>query len=104
MRGNLRVLRPWLLLSCLAAAAWAQTADPRKLSTIEGRTVNARTGEPVPRVMLTLTGSGRNAAPRTGRSDGEGRFLIENIQPGTYRLTAERVGYLRQGYGARTPG
>jgi hypothetical protein len=27
-----------------------------------------------------------------------------NVQPGTYRLTAERVGFLRQQYGARTPG
>jgi len=94
----------WLGLFCLTVAAWAQSADPKKLSKLEGRTVNARTGEPVPRVTLTLTGSGQNTAPRSGRSDNDGRFLIENIPPGTYRLIAERIGFLRQGYGSRTPG
>ena len=89
--------RAWLGLFCLAVAAWAQSAGPKKLSKIEGRTVNARTGEPVPRVTLTLTGSGQNAAPRSGRSDNDGRFLIENIPPGTYRLQARGSGFCRRG-------
>jgi protocatechuate 3,4-dioxygenase beta subunit len=29
---------------------------------------------------------------------------MESIQPGSYRLTGDRVGFLRQGYGSRTPG
>jgi hypothetical protein len=78
--------------------------DPKKLCKIEGRTVNARTGEPIPRVTLSLTGSGQNAAGRSGRSDDAGHFLIENVAPASYRLVGERVGYLRQGYGSRTPG
>jgi protocatechuate 3,4-dioxygenase beta subunit len=82
----------------------AQSIDPKKLCKIEGRTVNATTGEPVPRVGLTLTGSGLNAGTRGARSDNDGRFLIEGIPPGTYRLVADRVGFLRQGYGSRTPG
>jgi hypothetical protein len=98
-------MRPtWVGLFCLALAAWSQSVDPKKLSKIEGRTVNARTGEPVPRVTLTLTGSGQNTGPRSGRSDNDGQFLIDGIPPGSYRLTAERVGFLRQGYGSRTPG
>src|SRR5512138_1427609 len=84
-------------------AQQAAPIDPKKLCRIEGRTVNARTGEPVPRVTLTLIGSGQ-ASTRSGRSDNDGRFLIENIPPGTYRLMGERVGFLRQGYGSRTPG
>ncbi|MFB3778013.1 MAG: carboxypeptidase regulatory-like domain-containing protein [Bryobacteraceae bacterium] len=95
--------RVWVCFLCLAAA-WAQSAGSQKSPKIEGRVVNAKNGEPVPRATLTLAGSGRNAAPRGGRSDGEGRFLIENIEPGSYRLTAERVGFLRQGYGSSTPG
>jgi len=96
-----------------SAAAWAQPArstvptrlevDPSKLCTLEGRTVNARTGEPVPRVSLSLIGA-QSGVTRGGRSDENGNFKIENIPPGTYRLIGERVGFLRQGYGSRTPG
>ncbi len=110
--------RTCMALICLAVASWGQVRqagqgavagqqaaiDPKKLCRIEGRTVNARTGEPVPRVSLTLAGSGQGVGSRTGRSDNDGHFLVENIPPGTYRLTADRVGFLRQGYGSRTPG
>jgi hypothetical protein len=123
MRG-----RP-LLIFCLAAVAWGQTPgrgpadqrttaspagqrttaataaqDPTQFCKLEGSTVSAATGEPLPRASLTLAGSGQNAVARSARSDSDGRFLIENVPAGTYRLTAERVGFLRQGYGSRTPG
>jgi hypothetical protein len=78
--------------------------DPAKLCKLEGRTVNAKTGEPVPRASLTLMIPGGNATPLRSRSDNEGRFLIENIPSGTYRLRAERVGFLWQWYGSRAPG
>lgn len=78
--------------------------DPKRLCKIEGRAVNAMTGEPIQRASVTLAGSGPNASGRSSKSDSEGRFMIENVQPGVYRLTAERVGFLRQAYGARTPG
>ncbi len=87
-----------------AAVAAPEPVDPKKLCKIEGRTLSAVTGEPVPRAGVTLMGSGQNAAARSARSDNNGSFLLENVPPGTYRLTAERVGFLRQGYGARTPG
>ncbi len=86
------------------AARQAEPLDAKKLCKIEGRTVNARTGEPVPRVSLSLAGAGQNAPVRSGRSDSSGRFLVENIPPGSYRLTADRVGFLREGYGSPTPG
>ncbi|HSW50688.1 MAG TPA: carboxypeptidase regulatory-like domain-containing protein, partial [Bryobacteraceae bacterium] len=85
-------------------ARQAEPTDPKKLCKLEGRVVNARTGEPVPRVSLSLTGMTQNASARSGRSDNDGRFLIENIPPGSYRLMGDRVGFLREGYGSRTPG
>jgi hypothetical protein len=87
-----------------SAPRQAAPVDPKKLCKIEGRTVNARTGEPVPRVTLSLAGAGPGASSFSARSASDGAFLIENIPPGAYRLIAERVGFLRQGYGARTPG
>jgi protocatechuate 3,4-dioxygenase beta subunit len=35
-------------------------------------------------------------------ADAEGKFVIENITPGTYILSADRTGYLQQYYGARS--
>ncbi len=82
----------------------AVPVDPKKLCKLEGRTVNARTGEPVPRVTLSLMGTGQGGTSLSARSGNDGAFLIENVPPGSYRLIAERVGFLRQGYGSRTPG
>ncbi len=87
-----------------SAANTPAVTDPKKLARIEGRVVNALTGEPIPRVSLTLAGAGQGASSKAARSDTDGRFVMENIQPGSYRLTGERVGFLRQGYGSRTPG
>ncbi len=92
------------LVHAQVPARQSEPVDPKKLCKIEGRTVNARTGEPVPRVTLTLMGGAGGGQARSGRSESDGRFLIENIPPGTYRLMGERVGFLRQGYGSRTPG
>lgn len=87
-----------------AATRQAVPVDPKKLCKLEGRTVNARTGEPVPRVTLSLVGAGQRGTSLSARSGNDGAFLIENVPPGSYRLIAERVGFLRQGYGSRTPG
>ena len=108
------------ILLCVIAA-WAQrggqprtstqmVTDPKLLCTLEGQVLNASTGEPVQRATLTLAGTqgnlggGPGAGGRTARTDNEGKFALDNVQPGTYRLTAEKVGFLRQQYGAQTPG
>ncbi len=113
------ILKSCLVVGCLAFALWGQRGgpapasqrpaarletDPKRLCKIEGRTVNAMTGEPLQRASVTLAGSGPNATGRSAKSDGDGRFLIENVQPGVYRLMAEKVGFLRQAYGARSAG
>jgi len=86
-----------------------QITDPKQLCTLEGRVFHAQTGEPVPRVTVTLTGGaggrgGGGGGMRVARTDEQGRFVIERVPPGSYRLAAERVGFLRQFYGAQSPG
>ena len=114
------MLKGCLVVGCLAFALWGQRGgpgqmsqrpaappletDPTRLCRIEGRAVNAMTSEPIQRASVTLSGSGSNATGRSAKSDGEGRFLIENVQPGVYRLVAEKVGFLRQAYGVRSAG
>lgn len=93
--------------------ACAQAPSPqeieKQLGTLKGRTVNALTGEPVRRTKLTLRRSdsgtaARRATPTTlsAVSDDDGRFVFESLEPGRYALFAERVGFVRQQYGARS--
>ena len=87
-----------------SVAIWAQqqpiTPDS-ELPRVEGRVFNAVSGELVRRATVTLTNVVQLGSPRTVSSDGNGRFLFENLKRGTYRLSAERTGFLRQEYGGR---
>ena len=44
---------------------------------------------------------GTTPAPFAATTDAEGKFSIDKVEPGTYRLSAERQGFVRQEYGAR---
>ncbi|MFN3326452.1 MAG: collagen binding domain-containing protein [Bryobacteraceae bacterium] len=84
----------------------SQPADSR-LCRLEGKLVNSLTGEPIRRGNLSLSPNAQvapfNAAQRmTAQSDAEGVFVFENIEPGTYQLMAERTGFVRQAYSARS--
>ena len=87
-----------------SVAIWAQqpalTPDSEP-PRIEGRIFNIVSGEPVHRATVTLTDVVQQGSPRAVSSDGSGRFLFENLKRGTYRLSAERTGFLRQEYGGR---
>ncbi|MBL8228176.1 MAG: carboxypeptidase regulatory-like domain-containing protein [Bryobacterales bacterium] len=87
--------------------------EPPKPSRIEGRTINARTGEPIRRASITLTQ--RPAAPQAGvrhpndsrprtwvtSSDAGGTFRFPNLPPGRYNLRASKPGFLTMDYGSR---
>jgi hypothetical protein len=99
--------------SPIQAPTGAQS-ETKKGGAIEGHVLNSKTGEPIRRVNLTLrpfntTGTSSAvmvmgpmapAAPYAGTSDAEGKFRIENIEPGSYRLAAERQGFVLREYGS----
>ncbi len=92
-------MRKLSLLPVLFLAAWAQ-----ETSSIEGRVVNAATGDPLRKVTLTLTRSASGKSePLTATPDDKGVFAFRGIGPGAYRLTAERTGYQNAAYGAPAP-
>ncbi len=97
-----------LTLILFALACSAQTQEK---SALAGRVVSAVTGAPLKKASVWLeafsptrgvNGSPSVALPAT-TTDAEGRFTLDNIDPGNYFLLAKRVGYLDQGYGAAEP-
>jgi len=109
------------MVTCILLAALSQqppqgpsqpAAQAAKPATVAGRIVNATTGAPIRRVSVTLrpfgapggagfVGEAMPAAPYAATTDAEGKFRIEQVEPGSYRLMAERQGFVRQQYGAR---
>jgi protocatechuate 3,4-dioxygenase beta subunit len=94
----------FLFLPLLLAA---QSAPPDDLSQLSGRVLNAVTGEPVRRVTILLTRSAAGPADRplayTTSSNGEGHYMMKDLEPGIYRLTADRTGFVHFIFGARHP-
>ncbi|MGH9629515.1 MAG: carboxypeptidase regulatory-like domain-containing protein [Bryobacteraceae bacterium] len=93
-----------------AAGLPGSSEQAKRLCAVEGHTVNEKTGEPLRRAKLMLLPAGGGsvmagpraaAAPYAATTDAEGKFRFENIEPGTYRLMAERQGFVRRAYGSR---
>ena len=90
-----------LVAAFLTAPGAAFQANPEQKSSLEGRAVNAVSGDGVRRVSLTLLpvhGKGKEA---TATSDDNGRFTFRNVDPGAYQLSGERPGFSKQHHGAR---
>jgi len=77
-------------------------------ASISGSVTNALSGEPLRRALVYLrridaTPSATNVqVSKTTYTDAAGRFTIEGITPGKYRLSAERSGFLTASYGQRS--
>ena len=72
---------PLLLLALLAASAQAQPASLRG-------TVRDAAGAALPGASVYLSGTSRGAA-----ADAEGRYRIDGVPPGAYRLVGSMVGF-----------
>jgi len=81
-----------------------QTADEKAKSQakLQGQVINQVTGEPVRKANLGLKPESGGATLKAA-TDNEGKFSIENIDPGRYTLGADRQGFVTQNYGARRP-
>jgi hypothetical protein len=83
-------------MSILATAALFLVLQTPKAG-IEGFVVRAGTNEPISGARVTVGNI-------DVMSDTQGRFVIKDLNPGTYRLIAQRNGFARQEYGERAPG
>jgi hypothetical protein len=101
----------WSLLSLLAVLLFQagnprqqQTTRPQDRGMITGYIVKMGTGEPLSKAVVTLSsaGGGRGQSYSATTTTG-GQFAFQNLEPGQYRLSATRSGYVRMEYGARSP-
>ena len=85
--------RTILLSLAMAAplAARAQTEDPLP-AVVEGTVINVQNSRTIPRATVTLLRS-KGTGSKSSRADGNGHFIFKNVEPGIYRLTAERQGF-----------
>jgi hypothetical protein len=97
-----------------SAAPFPQAPNNQTTATIEGFVVRAGTNEPISRARVTalrMTGPDGASLPPGPRqaipavtTDSQGYFVLRDLPPGSYSLTAGRNGFARQAYGERAPG
>jgi hypothetical protein len=99
----------------LAIAAAGQTAPPvastppDQKCTLEGKVTNSQTSELVKKATLHLHPSTRDGnlglvsvtAGFIATSQSDGTFHFEGLEPGEYRLSGERAGFINTRYGAK---
>ena len=116
MRSVLLLL--WIPLACFSQtgatssrgpagqpAPQAAPETPQEPGSLEGSVVSAATGEPVKKAVVMLMRVDQIAGPQvpfSASTDAAGRYTFRDIPPGNYRLIAERAGFVRVSYGART--
>ena len=73
---------------------------------IEGKVLRASDGSPLKKAVVSALPQppqGSPIRPVTAITDAEGRFVLKDLDPGSYNLSAARTGYVRQVYGQRVP-
>jgi protocatechuate 3,4-dioxygenase beta subunit len=77
----------------LAVPLAAQTApEDAATAIIEGSVINIQNSRTIPRASVTLLGM-KGVGSKSQRCDSSGHFIFQNVEPGSYRLTAQRVGF-----------
>jgi hypothetical protein len=80
-----------------------QLVNQPKPATLEGTITHSASKTPVRKAKVSLTAIGFDGGGSTETAD-DGRFLLKDVKPGRYRVTAEKTGYETTAYGARRPG
>jgi Carboxypeptidase regulatory-like domain len=91
-----------VLLTSGVLAAQNSPAPRVPLGSASGQVVLEGAGTPLRKVQVTLVPSEGSVVfsrqdgrePKSGTTDSDGRFQIDQVQPGEYRVTLERNGFL----------
>jgi protocatechuate 3,4-dioxygenase beta subunit len=91
--------------SSAAAQSRNPTTDAGKSTacSVSGLVVKLQGSVPLPSSTVRLQSVDDHTRTFSGVTDASGRFLVNGIDPGRYRLRVIRNGYVTQEYGQRTP-
>lgn len=78
-------------------------AAPEPTAVVRGRVVDAATGQPLRRVVITARGAGQRGEPKTAATDDRGRYELRRLPAGDVFLSARKPGYVGQQLGQRRP-
>ena len=67
-------------------------AEEREPAVVEGAVINVQNSRMIPRASVSLIGMNGSRSQAT-RADGNGHFIFASVQPGQYKLKAERQGF-----------
>ena len=83
--GTVGPITKLILVVCLTIQVSAQ--EPEEVARLRGRVVDARTGAPLPKVLVAIEGG---PSVETGQ---DGAFSLGDVAPGPVRLYVSAVGY-----------
>jgi protocatechuate 3,4-dioxygenase beta subunit len=78
--------------------------NPADQCTVQGVVLKAATGEPLRKATVEMWQEGVPGKRSDAATDSMGHFELKNLDPGQYRLSVQRNGYVRQEYGQTKPG
>jgi protocatechuate 3,4-dioxygenase beta subunit len=83
------------VLSALLSVSAQESAPAAKESSIAGTVVKEPGSEPLKKVLVQVVAEDQKLGGNyTASTDADGRFHIENVTPGLYRLFIERTGFV----------
>jgi Carboxypeptidase regulatory-like domain len=82
------------LFATSVLASGQQANDPPARAVIPGTVINSLTGRVVPRADVVLRDVKRPVLAKSVRADGAGHFKFNDLDPGTYRLSASHQSFL----------
>jgi Carboxypeptidase regulatory-like domain len=87
-----------IAFAVLAAPLSAQTTpeDAPQQAIVEGSVINIQNSRTIPRATVTLLHL-KGTGSKSQRADGRGHFIFKNVEPGAYKLMAQRQGFFSDG-------
>lgn len=93
-------MKPSTVLLCCSALLAAQPPT----ASLAGRVTNQATGDPLHHVKLMVERILPSRASFTAETAADGTYILAELPPGAYTITATRMGFVSAAYGDQEPG